>query len=145
MTDTNVNGDGPKPSLTSDQLVTIREAADLTGMHADTIKDRVKGGRYPSADQYGGRKTWMMPVKDLVVAGDLDASQVCEVPVLLESLRESKQVAELRSEIAELRTALEVATALAEERKANLDTLNALLLAVAPSFGGRSSDSPAVA
>ena len=145
MTDTNAKGGRANATLTSDQLVTKREAAELTGKHPDTIKDRLAAGAYPNAIQVGGRGTWMIPVKDLVAAGDLDAARVSEVPVLLESLRESKQVSELRAEIAELRTALEVATALAEERKGNIDMLNTLLLAVAPSLGGSSSGTQAVA
>jgi hypothetical protein len=49
------------------------------------------------------------------------------VPAVLESLREAKQVGQLRARIVELETALAVQTARAEERQALLGTLQALL------------------
>ena len=57
-----------------------------------------------------------------------------EVPAVLGSLREARQVGERRARIVELEKALEVQTARAEERQALLATSQALLTALLPTL-----------
>jgi hypothetical protein len=137
MTDTSAcKPHGATATLTTDTLLTIRQIVDLTGRDRKTVSEWIRAAvRYPNAVQdQTGRKEWRVPVKDLVAAGDLEPSQVVEVPAALGSLREARQVGELRARIVELEKALEVQTARAEERQALLGTLQALLPALLPTL-----------
>ena len=57
--------------MSAERMVTRREAAKLTAFSYDTIRRRQDDGVYPNAvlDEHG---TWLIPVSDLVAAGDLD-------------------------------------------------------------------------
>ena len=137
MTDTSTRKpQGTTATLTTDTLLTIREIVTLTGRDRKTVSDWIRAGvRYPNAVQDPtGLKAWRVPVKDLLAAGDLEPSQVVEVPAVLGSLREARQVGELRARIVELEKALEVQTARAEERQALLATSQALLTALLPTL-----------
>jgi uncharacterized protein YjcR len=62
--------------LPPDTQLTLTEIADLLGRDPSTIKTWRTDGRWPNAVQdETGRRTWRVPVTDLVTAGDLDASQ----------------------------------------------------------------------
>jgi hypothetical protein len=136
MTDTSTRKpQGITATLTTDTMLTISEIVSLTGRDRKTVSDWIRAGnRYPNAVQDPtGRKAWRVPVKDLLAAGDLEPSQVVEVPAALESLREAKQVGQLRARIVELEKALEVQTARAEERQVTIATLQVLLSTLVPS------------
>jgi hypothetical protein len=133
MTETSTrNAQAANPTFTTDTMLTISEIVGLTGRDRKTVSEWVRAGdRYPNAVQeQAGRKSWRVPVKDLVAAGDPKPSQVVEVAAVLESLREAKQVSELRARIVDLQIALEVQTARAEERQVTIATLQALLSAL---------------
>ena len=57
--------------MSAERMVTRREAAKLTAFSYDTIRRCQDDGAYPNAvlDENG---TWLIPVSDLVAAGDLD-------------------------------------------------------------------------
>ena len=105
MTDTSAcKPHGATATLTTDTVLTIRPIVDLTGRDRKTVAEWIRAGvRYPDTVQdRTGRREWRVPVKDLVAAGDLEPSQVVEVAAVLESLREARQVGELRARIVEL-------------------------------------------
>lgn len=58
--------------------LTLRQAAALTGVSVDTMKRRVLAGSFRRATQEAGpRRTWLIPVADLVEAGhDITAADV---------------------------------------------------------------------
>ena len=97
--------------------LTLKEVADLIGIHPDTVRDWNREGRWPNAKQDGsGRRTWRVCVADLVAAGDLLASAVAQVETELSARRESKRVQELREQVARLEERLEAASTLAQMR-----------------------------
>jgi hypothetical protein len=137
MTDTSTrNAQGATATLTTDTMLTISEIVDLTGRDRKTVSEWVRtGDRYPKAVQeQSGRSSWRVPVKDLFAAGDLKPSPVMEVPAVMESLREAKQVGEMRAPVRRAREALEVQAARAEERQVSIATLPALLPALLPTL-----------
>jgi hypothetical protein len=82
----------PAPGLVpATALLTIGEAAELTGLSVDTIKNDRTAGRYPAARQDApqGRKpgVWRIPAADLVDAGRLSAAHLEQLPAELDSLR----------------------------------------------------------
>ena len=112
----------------ANQLLTLAEVATVTGNHPDTVRDRRSAGRWPNAVQdTTGRRTWRVPVTDLVAAGDLDPAQVVEVESTLAAARESKQVAALREEISTLRADLSAAEARAAERALTIEILESVI------------------
>ena len=122
-----------RPVFTTNLILSIREVCDLTGSDRKTVTDRARTGVYANAVQdQTGRKAWGIPVADLVDAGHIDRSQVVEVAASLESLRESRQVADLRARIGELEAALKVQTALADERRTTVESLQSLIAALLP-------------
>ncbi|WP_017933112.1 hypothetical protein [Nocardioides sp. Iso805N] len=128
MPDTKKQSAQHAPAYTSNENLTIKEAAFATGLHPDTIKDRRSAGHYANAwQEQKGRRAWHIPVKDLVAAGDLRPEEVAEVASTLEAARETKQVAELKARIIELEDALNTATALAEERRGMVKILESVL------------------
>lgn len=81
---------------------TYSEAGELTGLHPDTIKRERERGKFPGACQeVTGRKSWRIPVEDLVAAGHLPADRVGERLAELEKLRETEKVLALREKIAD--------------------------------------------
>lgn len=112
----------------ADLLLTLAEIAQVVGKHVDTVKDYRKAGRWPNAAQdTTGRKTWRVPVADLVAADDLEPAQVHAVEPALAQLRETKQVTALRNELATLQTELAAARAQAEERARTIALLESVL------------------
>ena len=135
------NSDAHAPVLTADLLVTLKQAADLCNLHWETVKDNRLKGRYPNAVQdKTGLKTWHIPVGDLVAAGHLDPASLAEVAPRIAAVRESREVASLRAEIADLRVAVAVAEARAEERQVLVDTLRTVLAASVPGLAGASRE-----
>ena len=65
--------------MSAERMVTRREASKLTAFSYDTIRRRQDDGAYPNAvlDENG---TWLIPVSDLVAAGDLDPTAPHEAP-----------------------------------------------------------------
>lgn len=77
-----------------DALLTLKEIAALLRRDLSTIKDWNDQGRgkWPNAVQdTDGRRTWRVPVTDLVASGDLDASQIAHVENELAARRESRE------------------------------------------------------
>ncbi|WP_345264286.1 hypothetical protein [Nocardioides nanhaiensis] len=113
-----------------DTTLTLSEIADLTGRDIKTIKtwnDSGKG-RWPNATQdETGRKTWRVPVSDLLASGDLDPSRVAQVENELAARRESKETKALREQVIRLEEQLTAAVALADERSATIAILKNLV------------------
>jgi hypothetical protein len=114
-------------------MLSMRELCELTGKPGKprdrkTVTKWIQAGRYPNAVRATtGRQEWAVPVQDLVDAGDLEAAQVLEVAATLDTLRESRQVTELRARVTELDVAVAVADALASERLTTLKTLQTVI------------------
>jgi hypothetical protein len=62
----------------TERFVTRREAAALCGCSYDSIRRRQAEGAYPHAEERDG--AWVIPVSDLVAAGDLDPTAPVEAP-----------------------------------------------------------------
>jgi len=62
----------------TERFVTRREAARLCGISYDSIRRRQAEGAYPHAEERDG--AWVIPVSDLVAAGDLDPTAPVEAP-----------------------------------------------------------------
>jgi hypothetical protein len=76
----------PAPGLVpATALLTIGEAAELTGLSVDTIKNDRTAGRYPPPARTPG--VWRIPAADLVDAGRLSAAHLEQLPAELDSLR----------------------------------------------------------
>lgn len=122
-------GAAPAP-YSPDTTLTLSEIADLTGRDTKTIKtwnDSGKG-RWPNAVQdETGRKTWRVPVGDLVASGDLDPSDVQQVENELAARRESKETKALREQVIRLEEKLAAAHALADERGNTIALLKSLV------------------
>lgn len=122
-------GDTPA-TYSPDTTLTLSEIADLTGRDLKTVKnwnDSGKG-RWPNAVQdETGRKTWRVPVGDLVTTGVLDPSQVEHVENELAARRESKETKALREQVIRLEEKLTAAQALADERANTIALLKSLV------------------
>jgi putative protein kinase ArgK-like GTPase of G3E family len=126
---------GAASPFTSNTMLSISDIVTITKRDRKTVSEHVREGRYSNAVQEeGGRKSWSVPVKDLVAVGDLDPSDVVEVAASLESAREAKQVTELRTRVSELEKDLAAQTARAEERQALIDTLRAVVSGLLPAL-----------
>ncbi|MBS2938892.1 hypothetical protein KDN32_14210 [Nocardioides sp. J2M5] len=113
-----------------DTTLTLSEIADLTGRDIKTIKtwNDSGQGRWPNAVQdETGRKTWRVPVSDLVASGDLDPSRVAQVENELAARRESKETKALREQVIRLEEQLTAAVALADERAGTIALLKSLV------------------
>lgn len=113
-----------------DTTLTLSEIADLTGRDIKTIKNWNDSGqgRWPNAVQdETGRKTWRVPVSDLLASGDLDPSQVEQVENELAARRESKETKALREQVIRLEEQLTAAVALADERAGTIALLKSLV------------------
>lgn len=62
----------------TERFVTRREAAGICGCSYDSIRRRQADGAYPNAEERDG--AWVIPVSDLVAAGDLDPTAPIEAP-----------------------------------------------------------------
>jgi hypothetical protein len=62
----------------TERFVTRREAARLCGISYDSIRRRQAEDAYPNAVERDG--AWVIPVSDLVAAGDLDPTAPVEAP-----------------------------------------------------------------
>ena len=62
----------------TERFVTRKEAARLCGCSYDSIRRRQAEGAYPNAVERDG--AWVIPVSDLVAAGDLDPTAPAEAP-----------------------------------------------------------------
>lgn len=122
-------GDTPA-TYSPDTTLTLSEIADLTGRDIKTIKtwNDSGQGRWPNAVQdETGRKTWRVPVSDLVASGDLDPSRVAQVENELAARRESKETKALREQVIRLEEQLTAAVALADERAGTIALLKSLV------------------
>lgn len=110
--------------------LTLSEIADLTGRDLKTIKNwnDAGKGRWPNAVQdQAGRKTWRVPVSDLVATGVLEPSQIEQVENELAARRESKETKALREQVIRLEEKLLAAHALADERANTIALLKSLV------------------
>jgi hypothetical protein len=102
--------------LAATQRLSYAEAAELTGLSADTIERDRRAGRYPGAAQDDTpARTWRIPIADLVAAGRLEAGLVAQAEQELAARRESRQLAELRERVIRLEEQLAAAQALAAQ------------------------------
>lgn len=104
------------------KFVTVAEAAEMTGVHPQTIyrgcwprKDPPRPPRFPNAVDDG---KWMIPIADLVAAGLTLGESTDDAYASLTQENEA-----LREENAALRQRLAVAEAVAAERLRVLDAL----------------------
>ncbi|WP_146207218.1 hypothetical protein [Nocardioides silvaticus] len=122
-------GDTPA-TYSPDTTLTLSEIADLAGRDLKTIKtwNNSGKGRWPNAVQdETGRKTWRVPVSDLVATGVLGPSQVEQVENELAARRESKETKHLREQVIRLEERLTAAQTLADERANTIALLKSLV------------------
>ena len=111
----------PTGPVDAGTTLTIAEAAAVCGVDESTIKRDRRADRYPGAAQDATLlATWRIPVEDLVAAGRLAAGQVREVREELAARRESRELGELRLQVARLETELAEKSALLAERAADI-------------------------
>jgi hypothetical protein len=116
--------------------LTYTEAAELTGVSADTIERDRKKGRYPNAYQDAARRsTWTIPVGDLVSAGRLAPQLVEQAETELAARRESRELRELRERVIrleeQLRAEQQRAESLATDKATQQKLIDALVRKVA--------------
>ena len=92
-------------SINLERYVTIQEAAALCGCGADKIKNRRAAGLLPGSRtrQGDGRKSWEIPLRDLVAAGLLDPATLPDdilVEDLLPRSRAERDLRQVRQELA---------------------------------------------
>ncbi len=111
-----------------EDMLSYREAAELTGLSVDTIERDRQKGRYPHAAQDGTpQHVWRIPIADLVAAGRLDASQVVPAEQELAAFRESRALRQLREELIRTQEQLRAAQATAQAQQATIDHQQRLL------------------
>lgn len=98
-------------------LVTISEAADLTGRDRSTIKRDREEGRYPCAvkDPSGA---WRIPVGDLVAAGRLPSGSVDNAREEIAAAREHRETRQRREALIRLEAQLAASDALIAKLRA---------------------------
>lgn len=105
------------------QLVTIREAAELCGVAKTTITRARKNGEFPNAELKNG--IWHIPINDLIAAHRLDTvrkqTSDTEHAEDIKALKHAKELAEQRAEYAE--RSLKQAEQIIQAKQ---DTINAL-------------------
>ena len=91
-------------TLAPDAVLTIADAAKATGKSTDSIKRRRVAGAYPGAHPRPGdaRDTWLIPVTDLVAAGDLPATALADPIGFVTNVVESHRISQLREDKAQL-------------------------------------------
>jgi hypothetical protein len=84
--------------LPADSELTVAEAALVAGKSFDTIKRKRAAGAYPGAHRRAGdgRETWLIPVTDLVAAGDLPATALVDPAGYTAEIRETRRVQDLQ-------------------------------------------------
>ena len=92
-------------SINLERYVTIQEAAALCGCSADKIKNRRAAGLLPGSRtrQGDGRKSWEIPLRDLVAAGLLDPATLPDdisVEDLLPRSRAERDLRQVQQELA---------------------------------------------
>jgi hypothetical protein len=118
----------PAGPFAPNTLLTLAEIADLLSRDPKTIKIWRADGNWPNAVQdENGRKTWRVPVTDLVTADDLASDQVAHVESELAARREHRETKALREQTIRLQEQLAAAQALADERAATITFLKGLL------------------
>lgn len=123
-----IRTDTARAAYAADALLTLTEIADLLGRDPKTIKTWRADDRWPHAVQDSdGRRTWRVPVQDLVQAGDLDPAQVVQVGGELAAWREARETRALREQLVRMEEQLVAARALAEDRAATVALLTGLL------------------
>jgi hypothetical protein len=114
MTTTNPGASAPEApeTIAADTWVSIADAALLCGVSRDTIKrdleKRVYGKK--AIQEESGRREWLIQVQGLVDAHRLAQSRVAERVTDLKALKESRVIAELRVELADLQLRIAVLT-----------------------------------
>ena len=81
----------------NEQLWSITEAAEQTGMSREAVRKRLRGGDFPGAFKTGNR--WEIPMQDLLAVG-WDVQQP-------EHEATARRIAELEATVADLRKELE--------------------------------------
>lgn len=90
---------------TTECLVTRREAARLCGCSYDSIRRRQAEGAYPNAVERDG--AWVIPVSDLVAAGDLDPTAPVEAPPADSDSGDAVRIARLEAALAAAESEIE--------------------------------------
>ncbi len=91
----------------TERFVTRREAARICGCSYDSIRRRQADGAYPNAVERDG--AWVIPVSDLVAAGDLDPTAPTEPapPDSDASGADAVRIARLEAELARAQAEIE--------------------------------------
>jgi hypothetical protein len=86
--------------MSTERLVTRKEAGRLCGCSVDSIRRRQAEGDFPNARLDDG--AWMIPVSDLVAAGHLDPTAPTESapPAPDETAADAARIARLEAELA---------------------------------------------
>lgn len=83
----------------------VNQAAQAAGVSRATIKRRLGDRAFPNATQLGRQNAWSIPVQDLVDAALLPADRVASALEAVEESRDSRHIADLVDQVAELRNA----------------------------------------
>jgi hypothetical protein len=122
---------------TSEELLTVDQAASLTGRNAKTVRrhlpvesNRTAGkALLDNARQQGSgaNAPWLIPVSDLIALGWVASSPVAAATVSAQSAlvrqRDDKELARLREEVAAFRASDRAKDQLLNERSRELDRL----------------------
>lgn len=91
--------------MSTERLVTRKEAARLCGCSVDSIRRRQNEGDFPNARLDDG--AWMIPVSDLVAAGHLDPTAPIEVLAEATATEDATHIARLEEALARAENELE--------------------------------------
>ncbi|MBZ5735643.1 hypothetical protein K8Z61_14200 [Nocardioides sp. TRM66260-LWL] len=106
--------------------LSLGDAAARTGLDRSTLLRRCQEGNYPGAIQATtGRRSWSVPVGDLIAAGDLDPSvAACLTPGQAQA---PTAIDDDASSVAQLRDQLAALQALADERDRHIESLKMVI------------------
>lgn len=109
-------------------LVTLHEAATLTGHDYKTLYNDRREGRYLDAVQdSGGRKTWRVPLHNLVSAGRLPQSSTATAAEEIAAAREARETRQLREALIRVEARLAASDALIAELRADKAQLQSMV------------------
>jgi excisionase family DNA binding protein len=120
----------PPPDFAGEDLLSVTEAAELTGVPRSTMALWVRSGRFPRAAtfQLGKvRAAWYVPITDLIAAGLVTQRRAKAAPLprvgRLELQAAQRRADKLTRDVADLRAEVERLTLLTREQQAIITRL----------------------
>lgn len=112
----------------ADTWLTYNQVAELLGCDPNTVRNHRMRGLYPNARKGPGRSDpWLIPVTDLVTAGELSPERIVEAAVYAEAHADARRTEALRADLAAARAEISGLHALVGRQDDQITFLRGLL------------------